>query len=110
MLEWIKIEINIPLTDIVMPISVKGTKLTFVKDQGKVFVFQSKCPHAGGLLFDGWCKEHKLVCPIHRYTYDLETGRGGEGQGDYIRKYPLKIKEDGIYIGFKIKWWKKLFS
>jgi nitrite reductase/ring-hydroxylating ferredoxin subunit len=107
---WHKIEIEIPAPDFVKQIQINGKKLCIVKDQHKLTVLQSKCPHAGGLLSDGWCENGQLVCPVHRWTYSLSTGRGAEGQGDYVHIYPLEERLDGIYVGFKENWIKKLFK
>ncbi|MGF1926232.1 MAG: Rieske (2Fe-2S) protein [Bacteroidia bacterium] len=105
-MRWIKIPI--PDQDIVQQITVDGKKICLIKSQGKVFAIQNNCPHAGGVLSDGWCREGKVVCPIHRWEYDLHTGFGSEGQGDYIHIYPLDFRNDGVYVGFKEKWWKRL--
>ena len=70
----------------------------------KIFALSAKCPHAGGDLTQGWCKDGKLVCPVHRYSYNLETGKGSEGQNDYINSYPVEIKDDSVYIGISSFW------
>jgi len=109
-LRWHKIETEIPEEEFVKQILVDGKKLCLVKHEGEFFVVQNYCPHAGGVLSGGWCKNGHLVCPIHRYEYDLQTGRGIEGQGDYINKYPVELRADGIYVGFKEGWLKRLFG
>lgn len=95
--------------DFIKIANADGKKICVIKQQGKFFAVQNTCPHAGGLLSGGWCKEEKIVCPIHRYEYSLTTGRGAEGQGDYIDIYPTELKEDGLYVGLKQSWLKKLF-
>jgi len=77
--------------------------------EGEIFALSSKCPHAGGDLTSGWCKNEKLICPVHRYSYDLKTGKGSEGQNDYINTYPVEVKADGIYIGVT-SFWEKIFG
>ncbi len=66
---------------------------------GKIFALSATCPHAGADLTRGWCEGDKLVCPHHRYSYDLATGKGSEGQHDYVNTYPVKIKGQTVYIG-----------
>ena len=84
--------------------------LTNINNEDKIIATQSYCPHAGGHFSGGWCKNGHLICPIHRYAYDLETGRGAKGQGDYINIYATELREDGLYIGFEESWWSKLWS
>ncbi|TKC02452.1 Rieske (2Fe-2S) protein [Pedobacter cryotolerans] len=96
--------------DFVEMAKVEGKKICIVKHKGNFAAIQNTCPHAGGILSGGWCKEGHIICPIHRYGYNLETGRGYTGQGDYIDVYPLELREDGLYIGFRQSWIKRLFS
>ena len=109
-MNWVKVEGHIPNVDSVIQIKVNGKHLCLIKNGQKIYVVQNTCPHAGGILSGGWCKEGHLVCPIHRYEYDLETGRGAKGQGDYIDVYPTAIREDGLYVGFKEGFWKRFFK
>jgi nitrite reductase/ring-hydroxylating ferredoxin subunit len=109
-MKWIKIEVAIPAHDFVQQIKLNGKKLCLIKHQGQVHVTQNTCPHAGGLLSGGWCKEGKLICPIHRYAYNLDNGRGAAGQGDYIDIYPTEVRADGMYVGFEEGFWTKIFG
>lgn len=107
---WVKVNSSIPTVDGVYPLLVENKKYTLVINEGNLYIFQSKCPHAGGSLYTGWCEKNKLICPIHRYSYDLESGKGSAGQGDYITKFPLKWESGNLFVGLKASWWKKLFS
>ena len=109
-MKWLKLEMSIPTHDFVTQIKIDGKKLCLVKHEGELHVLQNSCPHAGGILSGGWCKNGNIVCPIHRYEYSLNTGRGAAGQNDYIDIYPLEEREDGLYVGFKESWIKRLFS
>ncbi|HEY0057077.1 MAG TPA: Rieske 2Fe-2S domain-containing protein [Pedobacter sp.] len=86
--------------DFIKQINVNGKKFCVVKLGQEVTVTQAYCPHAGAGLSGGTCKNGKLICPFHRYEYDLTTGRGAPGQGDYIEIYPTEIRSDGIYVAF----------
>jgi nitrite reductase/ring-hydroxylating ferredoxin subunit len=96
--------------DFVEMAKADGKKICVIKHEGKFSAIQNTCPHAGGILSGGWCKEGNIVCPIHRWEYNLTTGRGAEGQGDYIDIYPTELREDGLYIGFRQSWIKRLLS
>jgi 3-phenylpropionate/trans-cinnamate dioxygenase ferredoxin subunit len=109
-MKWVKLDIEFPKGDFVETIKVDGRKLCLVRHQNKMHVLQNSCPHAGGILSGGWCKNGHIVCPIHRYEYNLETGRGAAGQGDYINIYPLEKRDDGFYVGLKESFWKRFFS
>ena len=109
-LRWYKIEEEIPAGDFIRQISVAGKKLRLLRHQNEIHLVQNSCPHAGGILSGGWCEHGKLIRPIHRYAYDLSTGRGAEGQGDYIDLYPVKEEPDGLYAGFKQSLFSRFFG
>ncbi|MNY44660.1 Assimilatory nitrite reductase [NAD(P)H] small subunit [compost metagenome] len=109
-LKWHKIDAEVAEQDFVQQIRVDGKKLCLVKHHGDFFVVQNYCPHAGGVLSGGWCKNGHLICPVHRWEYNLHTGRGAEGQGDYIDTYPVEVRADGLYVGFKESWLKRFFG
>ncbi|MEO0897234.1 MAG: Rieske 2Fe-2S domain-containing protein [Bacteroidota bacterium] len=82
-------------------IGKKGYCLSYHKE--KWYAFDAKCPHANGPLGDGWIDENDcVICPWHRYAFDLKTGQAERG-GYYIEVYPVREKDGVIQIGFKKK-------
>lgn len=108
MKKWFKIDAVISEADFVTEVRVAHKQLCLLRDQGKLYAVENTCPHAGGILSGGWCENGKIICPIHRWVYDLKTGRGGEGQGDYIYTYPVETRPDGVYVELKQGWMKTL--
>lgn len=107
-MNWIKLfPLSILSTeDFLKKVTVSGKNLCLVKTDGKLYAIQNKCPHVGAELSNGWCAEKKIICPYHRHEFDLETGRGAPGQGNYVETYPVEVKEDGVYIGINKNWWR----
>lgn len=105
-----KIEEDIPDGDFVMQVKVAGKKLCLIRNEAEVHLVQNSCPHAGGILSGGWCKNGMVICPLHRYAYSLENGRGAEGQGDYIEVYPVRVEGDGLYAGFRQNLFSRFFG
>ena|SRR4051812_32111150 len=102
-MKWYKIP-GLPYTDqpFIKKVSVSGRSVCLVGYQGTIFALSAKCPHASEDLSRGWCtSDGKLVCPVHRFSYDIETGKGSPGQNDYVDTYAVKIKEGEIYVGFE---------
>lgn len=112
-MKWIKIFSagQIPSDNSITKITAAGRKICIIRWEGKFYATQAYCPHAGADLSGGWCGEGKLICPYHRYSYDLKTGRGSEGQGDYLNTYPIEIRKEGLFVAVPEKWrfLKKLF-
>ena len=81
---------------------IKGKKMCIAKHKDKIFAVAFKCPHAGGILADGYIDPlGNIVCPLHRYKYALENGRNVSGEGYYLTHWPVEIRPDGIFIGFE---------
>lgn len=107
-MNWIKIVSKEKLSqeDFITKVTVLGKQICLVSYDGDFFAVQNSCPHAGAQLSNGWCSKGKIVCPYHRQEFDLQTGRGAVGQGNYVNTYPLEMRIDGLYIGIKKSWWR----
>lgn len=79
-------------------ITIEVRKVCLVKLPEGFYACDAVCPHAGGPLSAGFIDEHnRIVCPLHRYAFDLRTGKCPEG--DNIFTYPVKEDENGVWIG-----------
>lgn len=63
-----------------------------------------KCPHAGGILADGFIDAAgNIVCPLHRYKFSLQNGRNVSGEGYYLKTFPIEVRPEGVFVGFEEK-------
>lgn len=104
-MKWYKIP-GIQHTDKPFITKVKAGRksICLVGFEAEIYALSSVCPHAGADLSEGLCVKGKIVCPYHRYTYNLTTGKGGEGQNDFVTTYPVDIKDNDIYVGVRSFW------
>ena len=80
MASWIRVAEVIPVKKaFIRKVSAGSRDICLVGLNGKIYAVSAKCPHAGADLSQGWCVDKQLVCPVHRFKYDLETGRGAAG-------------------------------
>lgn len=57
-----------------------------------------QCPHKGGPLCDGIVTGSSVVCPLHAWKIDLESGkveRPTAGHGHCVRTYETRV-DDGV--------------
>lgn len=72
------------------------------KFQNQIFAFAYKCPHAGGILAEGHIDAlGNIVCPLHRYKYNMQNGRNISGEGYYLKHWPVEIRKDGVFVGIE---------
>ncbi len=85
-------------------VDVGNKKVTLGLHNGSLFAFAHKCPHASGIMADGFIDATgNIVCPIHRYKFNMQTGRNTTGEGYYLKTYTAEQREDGVYIGIEEK-------
>jgi nitrite reductase/ring-hydroxylating ferredoxin subunit len=87
-------------------INIANKKICIAHTKEGFFAVADKCPHNGASLSRGQCtEENSVVCPVHRYHFDLKTGRAKSGIADVADTYPIQVKEEGVYIGLEEKSW-----
>ncbi len=91
----------------VTTINVGKKKICLAHSSEGFFAVNDKCPHNGASLGNGYCtSENSVVCPVHRYHFNLKTGRAKSGLGDFVQTYPIEVREDGVFVGFEETVWK----
>ena len=85
-----------------LDLEVDGKKITLAKFKEDYFAFAQKCPHASGRMAQGYINPlGQVVCPLHRYAFDMKNGRNTTGEGYFLKTYPVELRPEGIFIGFK---------
>lgn len=93
--------LNFPLNNL-LQIQVAGKTICIAKKEESLFACTAKCPHAGGILADGFMDAlGNLVCPLHRYKFNIQNGRNTSGEGYYLKTFPVQIRAEGIFVGFE---------
>lgn len=86
----------------ILEFAIAGKKICLTQWQEKWMAFQALCPHAGAPLQDGYIdSKGNMVCPLHHYKFSLFNGHNCTGQGYDMRVYPLELKADGLFVGFR---------
>jgi len=78
---------------------IDGKKICVARHNNHYFAFAYKCPHAGGILADGYIDTlGRVVCPLHRYKFDPRTGINVSGEGYYLRHWPVEWTDEGLFL------------
>ena len=85
-----------------LDLEVDGKKITLAKFKEYYFAFAQKCPHTSGRMAQGYTNPlGQVVCPLHRYAFDMKNGRNTTGEGYFLKTYPVELRPNGLFIGFK---------
>jgi len=63
---------------------------------------ENRCPHQGGPLCDGIVTATSVVCPLHAWKVNLETGaveRPAAGRDHCVEIFPTRVDDGIILIG-----------
>jgi 3-phenylpropionate/trans-cinnamate dioxygenase ferredoxin subunit len=79
---------------------VNGRTICIGRKDGRLFGFAYKCPHAGGIMADGYIDAAgNIVCPVHRYKFSMSNGRNISGEGYFLKTWPVQITDEAVFIG-----------
>ena len=62
----------------------------------------NQCPHKGGPLCDGIVTGASVVCPLHAWKVNLQTGeveRPSHGKDHCVATFPTRVEEGVVLIG-----------
>lgn len=101
-LRWIRVTI----CDDVPPregraVSIAGHEIAIFNLGGRFLATDNRCPHRGGPLCDGIVTGAAVVCPLHTWKVNLETGavERPADRAECIRTYPTRVEDGVIVIG-----------
>ena len=65
---------------------------------GELIACPGVCPHEDVALADGELRDGAIVCPGHAYAFDLQTGRCAHDPDLELRRYPITLVGDELYV------------
>jgi 3-phenylpropionate/trans-cinnamate dioxygenase ferredoxin subunit len=84
-----------------LQINVAGKKICIAKSK-ELYACAAKCPHASGIIANGFIDaDDNVICPIHRYKFNLQNGRNISGEGYHLKTYPVRVSNEGVFIGIE---------
>ncbi|GIU72313.1 MAG: hypothetical protein KatS3mg003_1792 [Candidatus Nitrosocaldaceae archaeon] len=91
-------------------VCVDKREVIIAKHKGKIISFDPFCPHRYAYLHRGWFNDNNIVCPLHKFEFDLDTGKlvkipdeykeqreAWKASGD-LKFYYCVIKDGCVYI------------
>ena len=82
-------------------ISAGDDEIALFNYKGKYYAIANKCPHRGAPLGEGRIEEGIVICPNHEWRFKLESGANMQNPELFIPTYPVKVKNENIYIGLE---------
>ena len=79
---------------------VDAMKVLLINLDGTVHAYEDSCPHRGVALSCGRFEAASgtLTCEMHLWQYDARTGKGVNPRGVALRRLPMKVEDDAIWV------------
>lgn len=80
-------------------VRVSGRDVVIAKHENELLACTARCPHAGGKMGEGWLDARgHIVCPLHRYRYNMQNGHNSSGEGYRLKTFAIKETDDGVFV------------
>lgn len=79
-------------------VDIFGKPIALFNNNGVFQAIDNTCPHRNGSLGEGHLKDNGVVCPLHQWTFDLETGHNIRNPQMQLKIYPTVVQGNDIYI------------
>ena len=79
-------------------VSIGGMEIAIFNLGNRFVAIENACPHQGGPLCDGIVSGTSVVCPLHGWKFDLETGAPVRASlPACLTTFPARV-EDGVVL------------
>lgn len=78
--------------------TLNGEAVVVINAAGELYAVSAVCPHQEGSIADGTLEGSILVCPGHRYGFDLTSGRCTDVPGYQLRSFPLRVESGLVQV------------
>ena len=76
---------------------LNGEEVGIFNLKDKVLAISNWCPHRGGPLSDGLVTGEEVICPLHGFKVNLNTGCL-KNSNERVRVYEVVLKNGEIYL------------
>ena len=102
-LHWVRVTAcaNVPIRE-GRPVQLGEREIALFNLGDRFLATDNRCPHKGGPLSDGIVTGAAVVCPLHAWKIDLQTGtvtRPAAGRDACVRAYPTRIDDGIVSVG-----------
>ena len=86
-------------------VEANGKKLVLANVDGRFWAMDGICSHKGGRLAQGKLQGVNVICPVHRSTYDVRTGKVVSnvkipliGKASDLRVYNVSVEGEEVTV------------
>lgn len=94
---------NIPLRE-GRSVQIAGHDIAIFNLGVRFLAIENKCPHRGGPLADGIVSGRTVVCPLHAWKVELETGQvtNRPEENPCVKTFPTAVREGVVMLELSV--------
>lgn len=74
------------------------TLALFRTRRGGVFAVENRCPHKGGPLAEGMLAGDAVVCPLHAFRFDMQSGACDQPGACAVKTYAVVQRDGDVFL------------
>lgn len=79
-------------------VRVGSEEIALFNVSGNLFAINNVCAHQHfSALHQGTLRDSTVTCPMHGWSYSVETGKAVDGEG-CVKTYPVKIVGEHVFV------------
>ncbi len=82
--------------------TAEGDIAVFRTSDDMIFALRDHCPHQGGPLSQGIIFGHKVACPMHNWSIDLDSGEAIAPDKGCSHTYPVQVENNVVSIAASV--------
>lgn len=82
----------------VKKVKLGNREIGIVRIGERIFGFNAFCPHRGASLIQGSIHKGEIICPLHQYRFELQTGQAKAGNCPDLETYLCILSDVGLKI------------
>lgn len=84
----------------IVEVTAGPVSLAVARCADRIYALHNSCPHKGGPLSDGSVslRRAEIICPWHRFRFDLATGRSITNPEVAVRTFPVRVVDGAVIV------------
>jgi nitrite reductase (NADH) small subunit len=79
-------------------VEIEGRAIAVFNSGGAFYAIDNTCPHKGGPLGEGVVVGNTVICPWHRWTFDVTSGRCTINPMARVACFEIKVEGNDVLI------------
>jgi nitrite reductase/ring-hydroxylating ferredoxin subunit len=76
-----------------------GRTIAVFRDRGVLKAIDDVCPHRGGPLGQGDLENGAVICPLHGWAFDLDSGKMRGNPRIVVPTYEVSVEDGAVFVG-----------